>query len=166
MPVDSIITTTITMHMVTIGPRENWGMPNWNGSTNPTAGAEPTASKLILPIAAATTAPTTMPISTEIFATNPLPNLLTPRMASSTRSDRPNPPSASRFGFGIMPLKTPSTIFGTICGPSAQSTPTRISDTPMIRMIEPVTTAGNRRIRELMSGAATRAKTPAPMTAP
>jgi hypothetical protein len=87
-------------------------------------------------------------------------------MTRSTISDRPNPASASRFGFAIMPLKTPSTMVGTICGPSAQSTPIRINDTPMTRMIEPVTTAGNRRMSELMSGAATTAKTPALMTAP
>ena len=47
------------MHMVRIGPSENWGRPSWNGASNPMP-AEPTAPKLILPIAAATTAPITI----------------------------------------------------------------------------------------------------------
>ena len=53
-----------------------------------------------------------------------------------------------------------------MCGPSAQSTPIFLRDTPMTRMIEPVTTAGNKRIRELITGAARMAKIPAPMTEP
>ena len=31
MPRDSIITTTITMHMVAMGTRWNCGQPKWNG---------------------------------------------------------------------------------------------------------------------------------------
>ena len=65
-----------------------------------------------------------------------------------------------------MPLNTPSMTFGTMCGPSAQSTPIFIRDTPMTRTIAPVTTAGNKRIRELITGAARMAKIPAPMTEP
>ena len=67
-----------------------------------------------------------------------------------------------------MPLATPSTTSGTMTGsgPSAQPMPMRMSETPMTRMIVPVTTGGNSRIRLPIRGATRKAKTPAAMTAP
>ena len=44
--------------------------------------------------------------------------------------------------------------------------PMRISDTPMTRMIVPVTTGGKKRRRRLISGAIRMARTPAPMIEP
>ena len=62
-----------------------------------------------------------------------------------------------------------ATIFGAV-GPTGlpkiQLIPTRISVTPMIRMIVPVTTGGKNRSIRLTTGAISIAMTPAPMIAP
>ena len=50
--------------------------------------------------------------------------------------------------------------------PAAQFTPTRISEMPMMVMIEPVTTGGKSGSIRLMSGATRMPKMPAMMTAP
>ena len=68
MPSDSIITTTMTMHIVMIGIGWNSGTPKWNGNTIATQCAVATFSKCINPIAAASTAPATIPNSTATFA--------------------------------------------------------------------------------------------------
>ncbi len=94
MPVDSIITTIITRHMVTMAPRSNLGMPNWKGTTIPNHGAAATLAKLIIPNAAAATQPATMPISTAMLATKPRPYLVTARITRSTKSATASPSSA------------------------------------------------------------------------
>ena len=62
-----------------------------------------------------------------------------------------------------------STIFGAV-GPTGlpkiQLMPTRISETPMTRMIVPVTTGGKKRSIRLITGASRIATMPAPMIAP
>ena len=50
--------------------------------------------------------------------------------------------------------------------PPAQLMPTRISDTPITRMMVPVTTGGNSGSSRLMNGATTMPKTPAAITDP
>ena len=49
MPVDSIITTSITMVMVRMATISNVGMPNWNGVTSAKVSAAATLAKLTLP---------------------------------------------------------------------------------------------------------------------
>ena len=73
MPVDSIITTIITSVMVRIMTGSNVGMPNAKGVTTSNHAALPTLSKLILPIATATTQPAMMPSSTATLETKPRP---------------------------------------------------------------------------------------------
>ena len=72
MPVDSIITTIITRVMVRISTGSKVGMPNWNGSTTSNQAALATLSKFIMPMAVASTLPTTMPSSTEMLLRKPL----------------------------------------------------------------------------------------------
>ena len=91
MPSDSIITTIITMHMVTIGTRWNCGMPKRNGMTTSTHGAAITLSKCMTPSADASTAPAMMPSSTETLARKPEPQRIRPRMTTSTNSAMPRP---------------------------------------------------------------------------
>jgi hypothetical protein len=84
MPVDSIITTIITSVMVRIITMSNVGMPKANGVTTSNQCALPTLSKCILPIAAASTQPATMPSSTEMLARKPLVYFTSSRMKTST----------------------------------------------------------------------------------
>ena len=85
IPVDSIMTTIITSDIVAIVTRSNVGMPNANGVTRSSQGALATLSKLILPIATATTQPTMMPIRTEMLATKPFVYLTRSRMTTRTK---------------------------------------------------------------------------------
>src|SRR6266436_5983816 len=65
MPSDSIMTTIMTMHIVTIGTMENFGMPKWSGLTTSIQDADATFSKCITPRRVARIAPATMPSRTE-----------------------------------------------------------------------------------------------------
>ena len=91
MPVDSIITTIITSVMVRIRMGSKIGMAISSGSTRSNHSALLTLSKFISPISVATTAPMTMPSSTEILATKPLANLAISRMDRSTSAEMPMP---------------------------------------------------------------------------
>ena len=84
MPVDSIMTTTITSVMVRISTGSNTGRPNWNGSTRSNHLALATLLKFIMPLAVATTPPITMPSSTEMLPMKPLANLAISSMETST----------------------------------------------------------------------------------
>ena len=87
MPVDSIITTIITSTMVRISTGSKIGMPKWNGMIGATQAAFTTLSKCMRPSAAAMQPPTTMPISTAMLETKPLPKRATPITTARTTSE-------------------------------------------------------------------------------
>ncbi len=92
MPVDSIITTIITTHIVATGTRWNCGQPKWNGSTGANQAAAATFSTCMSPRQAASTEPATMPASTATLARKPRPQRMSARIVSSTRKAMPRPP--------------------------------------------------------------------------
>ena len=168
---DSIITTSMTMHMMRMGVTSKWGMPNCRGMTTPNQGALATSAKLMAtlgkapPATLATTAPAMMPASTATLEMKPLAYLVMPRITSSTNSAMARPSSASRLGLGTT-FTAPSTTCTTVSGPSAQPTPMRMRDRPITVMIVPVTTGGKKRSTLPTRGAARKAKRPAAMTEP
>lgn len=87
MPVDSIITTIITSTMVRISTGSKIGVPKWNGMIGANQAAEPTLAKSIMPKAAATMPPATMPISTAMLLTKPRPKRATATTMPSTIID-------------------------------------------------------------------------------
>ena len=84
MPADSIITTTMTMLMVTMATRSNFGIPKAKGMTTSNQGAAATLAKPIRPIPQATAQPATMPTRTETLARKPRAYLVTSRISTST----------------------------------------------------------------------------------
>lgn len=73
--VDSVMQTSITMHIETIAAISNCGAPKWNGVGKPTTSAFLMASKLVIPIGTAMTVPTTRPSRMAICCRNPRRNL-------------------------------------------------------------------------------------------
>ena len=93
-------------------------------------GASATFSKLILPRYQASTQPMTMPSSTAMLPRKPLRKRVMNKIITSTRV--------------AMPRLNGSPYVGAagLAEPAAQLTPTRISEMPIMRMIDPVTTGG------------------------
>ena len=107
-----------------------------------------------------------MPSSTATLLTKPLKKRRRARITSSTKSATPKPSSCPKDGLGKAPF-APSTILVSVGRPPpAQLIPTRINETPITRMIVPVTTGGNSGKSLPMKGATSTAKTPAAMTEP
>jgi len=97
--------------MVKIKIGSKTGAPNWNGGTKPNHAALPTLSKLIMPIAAATTPPITMPKSTEMLLIKPLKNLEIIKIETSTKAAMPILAIGAYLGLGTLP--TMAKPFGT-----------------------------------------------------
>ena len=93
MPSDSTITTMMTMHIVTTGTRWKVGTPKRNGSTRSNQAAVATLSKCMMPSAAASSAPATIPSSTDTLATKPRPHRMSARITASTKAEMPSPVS-------------------------------------------------------------------------
>jgi hypothetical protein len=95
-----------------------------------------------------------------------LPHLISDRITTSANSAIPMPVDWPKAGLGKA-AGVPSTTRVNVCKPSpAQFMPTRIRETPITRMMVPVTTGGNSGSSQLMKGAATAPKIPAPVTEP
>lgn len=84
IPVDSIITTIITSVMVRIITGSKVGIPKWNGRIGANQAAAATFSKCIIPIDAARSPPTTIPISTAMLDRKPRPKRAISRIVAST----------------------------------------------------------------------------------
>src|SRR5688572_8107673 len=144
------------------------------------------------PVAEATTAPITMPSSTEMFATKPLACFTISKMDTSTSAATPKPGRSAYLGLGTVgmmakPLgtagielpgevtsashlaytgSTSAGVVGPTGLPKIQLMPTRIRLMPITAMMVPVTTGGKKRSMRLTSGAVSIDTTPAPMMAP
>lgn len=73
--VDSVIQTSITMHMEMMAAISNCGAPKWNGVGKPTTSASPSAPKSVIPAGTAIRVPTTRPSRMAICWRNPRSSL-------------------------------------------------------------------------------------------
>lgn len=146
-PVVSVMITMATMIIEMIA--ENWksGMPNWNGCGMPTHAFSPTASQLGMPNGIEIRVPMIRPSSTDTRRIESGANRSMARMM--TRVPKPN---AMALG---SPKSSPLAV-----PPPNQPAATRISDTPMITMMVPVTRGGKNLTSLPMTGAITIMKMP------
>lgn len=127
-PVDSIMVTIATKHMVIVPLTVILGMPKFNGCTMLTQFASATTLKSTIPKSPATIVPNMIPINTEIAWKKPLKNLFTAIIIHITNKARHKFTGAPKVG-----LPTPPATF---CMPMG------INEKPIIVTIEPVTTWG------------------------
>lgn len=73
--VDSVMQTSMTMHIETMAATWNCGAPKWNGVGKPITEAFLTASKLVMPSGRAISVPATRPSRMDICWRKPRRNL-------------------------------------------------------------------------------------------